>query len=113
MTVEECQLCGRPRKLWEWHPYGATSELRICAACLKADRAKRAEAAQDNGGVQPGAGRPASADPRSSKVLLTFTRAEMALVAKAAASTGEKPAGFGRVATLERAHRLLGTHKSK
>lgn len=112
---EKCGACGKPRKLEEWHPLGhfGKEAMRVCAACKREDRAKRSKASEDNGGAQPGAGRPASADPRDSKVLLAFTSSEMAEVTKAAKEAGEKPAAFGRTATLERAHEVLGTHKSK
>jgi hypothetical protein len=114
MEIEKgvCERCGKNRLLSRWKPNA--TEMRLCARCIAEERATRTAAliAAGSGGAQPGAGRKISENPRAAKVMLAFTCDEMQDVDAAASLAGERPAAFGRAATLERAHRLLRAHKS-
>jgi len=52
MTSERCDRCGKTRVLQDFAPNQKTM-LRLCAACLKADRDKRSAAAVGKAGRPP------------------------------------------------------------
>ena len=61
MGIAPCDLCGTVALLTPWRPLPGHEERQCCPKCVAKDRRKRARAAQDNGGAQPGAGRPPKA----------------------------------------------------
>lgn len=74
----QCAGCERQRVLQAWSRMGDREPDGYCGRCIAEDRAKRREASANNGGPQPGAGRPPKApEARSTRRLqINLTAAE-------------------------------------